>query len=167
MAVLIEAYSVVVRHHTLTAKYPGGVAGYRADAPNRTYCADEHLSRIGFMAFDDAAEFVAGLSAAGLVPERDGTAEDVAVVSQQDGPTAPCDWLAFGEIDGAIAAWRVGAERGQLRAPEGWTPARALRYVSRAEAARQLEFLRTEGEVDVYRDMATGQVVYVGRTGSG
>ena len=49
MAVLVEATSVIVRREKLEAAYPGGWAGFVADCPNKTLCADRHLARIGFM----------------------------------------------------------------------------------------------------------------------
>ena len=48
MPVLLEAISVIVRRETLERKYPGGVDGYARDCPNRTFCADEYLTRVGF-----------------------------------------------------------------------------------------------------------------------
>jgi DNA-binding transcriptional regulator YiaG len=45
MGVLVECISVIVRCSSLEEKYPGGVAAYEADAPNRTFCTDEHLAR--------------------------------------------------------------------------------------------------------------------------
>ena len=65
MAIVIEGYSVVIRNATLAARYPGGVEGYRRDCPNGSFCADEHLSRLGFMVQSDADVFVAQLAAQG------------------------------------------------------------------------------------------------------
>jgi tetratricopeptide (TPR) repeat protein len=166
MAVLIEGFSVVVRNADLAAKYPGGVAGYRRDCPNNSFCADEHLSRVGFMAQADAEVFVARLAEKGLTPSRKDAAEDVALVSQADGLLRPCVWLELGQWGQAAVAWLAGTQRGDLHAPAGWSPDRQLQPMSAEEIKRRLDFVRSEGNVDVYRDKTTGQELYVGRTAS-
>jgi tetratricopeptide (TPR) repeat protein len=165
MAVLIEAYSVVVRNTTLAAKYPGGVERYRLDCPNRTFCADEFLCQIGFMTQGDADFFVAQLAAKGLTPYRKDAAEDVAMVTSVDGPLRPCSWLELGRCGQAVIAWLAGTKQGELRAPAWWNPERSLQHVS-AEELKRLEFVRREHNVDVYRDNTTGQELYMGRTES-
>lgn len=163
MAVLIEGFSVVVRNATLAAKYPGGVEGYRRDCPNGSFCADERLSRIGFMVRSDADLFVAQLAAKGLTPYRKDAAEDVALVSPIDGPLRPCDWIEVGRWGQAVIAWLVGANRGDLHAPAGWNAERPMQQLSEEEMKRRMEFVRSENNVDVYRDRTTGQELYVGR----
>ncbi len=165
MSVLIEGFSVVVRNSTLAAKYPGGVEGYRRDCPNNTFCADEHLSRVGFMAQPDADRFVAELAAAGMTPYRKGAAEDVALVSPDSGTLQPCSWLQLGRWGQVAIAWLAGTNPGDLHAPSWWNPERGMQQISAEEMKQRLVFLHSEGNVDVYRDKATGQEVYVGRTG--
>jgi tetratricopeptide (TPR) repeat protein len=162
MSVLIEGYSVVVRNATLAAKYPGGVEGYRRDCPNGSFCADEHLSRIGFMVQSDAEVFVAELAAKGLTPSRKDAAEEVALVSGWGGFLRPCAWLEIGRWGKAAIAWLAGTNRGDLHAPARWNADRSLQYVPPEEAKRRLEFVRSEDAVDVYRDKK-GQEFYVGR----
>ena len=65
-----------------------------------------------------------------------------------------------------MIAWLTGSQRGNLYAPPGWSFDRVLEYKSTAEVDRQLEFLRSEESVDVYRDLATGRELFVGRTSS-
>ena len=48
MSVLIEGICVVVKRATIDTKYRGGVARYAGDRPNNMYCADEHLTAVGF-----------------------------------------------------------------------------------------------------------------------
>jgi tetratricopeptide (TPR) repeat protein len=163
MAVLIEAFSVVVRNSTLAASYPGGVEGYRQDCPNGSFCADEHLSRVGFMAQGDADHFTAQLAAKGLTPFRKGTAADVALVSSSAGPLRPCAWLELGRWGPAVIAWLAGSKPGDLHAPAGWNAERPMQPMSPEEAKRRLELVRSEDSIDVYRDRETGQELYVGR----
>jgi tetratricopeptide (TPR) repeat protein len=166
MAVLIEGFSVIIRNSTLEAKYPGGVEGYRRDCPNRTFCADEWLSQIGFMVRSDADDFVAQLAAKGLTPYRKDVAEDVALVNSVDGPLRPCPWLEIGRWGRAVIAWLAATNRGDLHAPAGWNAERRVEWISSEEAKRRLEFVRAGGNVDVYRDRMTGQELYVGRSAS-
>ncbi len=166
MAVPIEGYSVLVRNATLVAKYPGGVDGYRRDCPNRTFCADELVSRVAFMVPGDADVFVAELAEKGLTPYRKGAAEDVALVSQAEGPLRPCTWLELSRRGDVTIAWLAGTDRGDVHAPAGWHPDRGARHLSAAEIKQRLEFVRSEDHVDVYRDKTTGQELYVGRTAS-
>jgi hypothetical protein len=72
MCVLVEAISVVVPIAVLEKKYPRGAAQYERDCPNGTYCADEHLTRVGFMVPGDVGAFVERLSRLGLVFQLDG-----------------------------------------------------------------------------------------------
>ena len=51
--VLVEALSVIVRNATLESLHPGGVSGFAADCPNRTFCSDGVLTRAGFISPDD------------------------------------------------------------------------------------------------------------------
>jgi tetratricopeptide (TPR) repeat protein len=164
MAVLIEGFSVVVRNSTLAAKYPGGLEGYKRNCPNGNFCADDCLSQISFMVKSDADVFVAELAEKGLTPYRKDAAEDVAMVSQVDGSLRPCAWLELGRWGPAVIAWLAGTNRGDLHAPAGWSPEGRLQQMSAEEIQRRLEFIRTDGKVDVYRDKTTGQELYVGRT---
>jgi tetratricopeptide (TPR) repeat protein len=164
VAVLIEGFSVVVRNATLAAKYPGGTDAYARDCPNNTFCADEHVSRVGFMHPSDAERFIAELAAKGLTPTRDGRAEDIALTAQDSGFMRPCDWLELARYKGTPIAWLAGTPHGNLHAPPGWAPEKGPRYMTAEEAKQLLEFVRTEDNVDVYRDKVSGQLMYVGRT---
>ena len=50
MAVLVEGFSVIVRKEALERNFPGGLDAYQSQLPNGTYCADEQLCRVAFMA---------------------------------------------------------------------------------------------------------------------
>jgi tetratricopeptide (TPR) repeat protein len=165
MAVLIQGFSVIVRNSVLASKYPGGVEGYRRDCPNSSFCADEYLSQVGFMVLSDAHVFVARLAEKGLTPFRKDTAEDVVIVSHEKGPLRPCAWLELGQDGQTVIAWLAGSNRGELQAPVGWNSEREMRHMS-TEEMKQLEFIRSQGNVEIYRDKTTGQELYVGRTTS-
>lgn len=166
MAVLVEAYCVIIQHSTLNAKYPGGVEAYASSCPNGTYCSDQHLARVAFMARRDADLFVARLAVHNITPYRAGHAEDVALVGQQEGAIVPCEWIQLGECGGARCAWLAGFPIGDLYTPQGWTSKTSLGAMSAPEIKERLELARRVGGVDVYRDKLTGQEYFVGRTES-
>lgn len=166
MSVLVEAISVVVPTAVLEKKYPGGAAQYERDCPNVTFCADEHLTRIGFMVPGDVGEFVERLSRLGLVFQRDGRSADIVVVDQLHGPTTLCDWLESGRHpDGYSAAWLAGTEPGALAHPPGWTPAQsaAMNFVSNESARDRLQVLANEENLETVLDYETGKQVFRGR----
>lgn len=66
MAVLVEAFSVIVRTQAIKEKHIGGFASFIKDIPNETICTDGFLVRVGFMCFDDALFYGAELIAKGL-----------------------------------------------------------------------------------------------------
>jgi hypothetical protein len=124
MSVLVEAISVVVQRHTLEQSYEAGVDGYERDCPNATFCADEHLTRVGFMTPSDVRAYVTALeNLLGLVFIDDsGEFQDVAVVDQRSGPTAACRWLEFAvQPEGHSACWLAGTTPGELAVPKQWT----------------------------------------------
>ena len=98
MAVLVEAISVVIRIQPLLERFPGGWDAYKAIVPIKTLCADNEVARIGFMNPRDVEYFVKRIEQSGFVYLRDGKAIDLAVVDQQRGPAAPCDWLKVGHV---------------------------------------------------------------------
>lgn len=120
MSVLCEAISVVIPRAVLDRLYPGGTDGYAAATPNRTFCADEHLTRIGFMHPADVKQQIDHLVAVGLTPAEDDVFVDLAVIDQFEGSTLPCPWIDWERIDGLTRAWLVGTEQGALATPSGW-----------------------------------------------
>jgi hypothetical protein len=169
MSVLVEAISVIVPRVVLEAKYPGGTAQYQRDCPNRTYCADEHLTRIGFMAPADVQEFVSALEKVGLVHQRDGQALDLVVVDQRRGPTTPCRWVEAGRHpDGYSAAWLAGTIPGWFAHPKGWTVqnSKQLELSTTEEAEQRFLRIAREKNVETLLDYFTGKQMYMGRTNS-
>jgi Tetratricopeptide repeat len=169
MAILIEAINVVVKLDVLRTRYPGGIAAYEQDCPNRSFCADNHLARVGFLNAEEMEAFVARLDELGLCPLLDGCSADIAIVDQVVGPTAPCPWLSWGKhIDGFSLAWLEGTDPGPVVVPLGWTLADSQRVQAdqpHPEAqAEGLEFVRHDEELDVYRDPRTGREVYLSRS---
>jgi len=166
MAVPVEAYSVIVRNSAIERKYPGGLKSYERNSANPTFCADPHLNRIAFMTLDDTYAHLRRLEAYGLTYDPDSSNSDITVVDQ-DGLIKPCPWLSFMHHQGILLAWLIGTEVGSLHAPAGWTFENAvnnLRHMTATEVEQQLEYVRSDEKVDVYKDKATGKEVFVGRT---
>ncbi len=94
MAVLVEGISVIIRCSAVRSKYRGGEAAFRRDLPNRTFCTDGELARVGFMQPEAVRSYVRHLERRGLTfrSEQD-EAVDIAVMDQLRGPLVPCCWL--------------------------------------------------------------------------
>jgi Tfp pilus assembly protein PilF len=170
MAVLIEAINVVVQLETLRQRYPGGIEAYQDACPNRSFCADDHLARIGFLQPSEMESFAGKLEELGLIAIKDGACADFAIVDQVQGPIAPCDWFEWGRhADGFNLCWLAGTKPGTVVVPQGWTLEDSLNIdaiVSRDESRDRdgLEFVREGDELDVYRDPEMGQEVYMTKT---
>src|SRR5215475_6544439 len=167
MSVLVEAINVIVRKETLDQKYPGGLAAYERDCPNRTFCADDYLTRVGFMSPVDAETFIDVLTALGFVFFDGGKFVDFAVVDQTVGLTATCDWLVAEKFsDGWARCWLAGTDDVWTAFPEGRTPESVrdanLRLLTE-EDSKNYEFVRYQGELTVLRHKETGRVSYTAR----
>jgi hypothetical protein len=164
--VIAEALSVVVRRSTLEDKYPGGFEGYRDACPNLTFCADDHLTRVGFQTPGDVAGWRAHLERLGFLILDGDRFADFAIVDQRTGPTAPCDWLAWSPGEGAYSVmWLAGTPAGDLAHPIGWTPelSATLSFVRGDDfTSRMLPLARHEG-LEVYLDTDKGREVFLGR----
>lgn len=177
MAVLVEGISVVIKAEAITDKYPGGWEQFQQDVPNQTLCADGELARVGFMTPDDVERYVAKLEAKGLIFRAEGSAVDLAVVDQQRGFTLPCDWAEYGHVhideqrtQRVAACRRTGSQQRIVSYPEGWEYENSLskdfHFVQTGDVERELEFIRKEAGVSVYRHLPTGKTVYCGSPNS-
>lgn len=165
MSVLIEALSVVVPVSILEEKFPGGSHTYAAASPNATYCRDDHLTRIGFMAPADVARFIGNLEALGLIFVVEGAARDIAVVDQFTGPTVRCPWFIGGRHPaGYSIGWLRGTPPGTLCAPQHWSPdqSRSMQFVRNEELTARMLPLGKQGGVDVVLDFETGRELHLG-----
>jgi len=176
MPVLVEAISVIVRSAAVHTKYVGGWNAFLAEVPNETLCFDEDLARVGFMSPVDVKHYVQRLVAKGLAFLDGGGSVDIVVVDQREGPTAPCDWIEFYRLTpfalgGTIAVCRLrGNESHRVALPGNSDYNKSLSrehaFLASEQIQDQLTFLRREGEMDVYLNVATGKEVFVGRTTS-
>ncbi|GEP61619.1 hypothetical protein [Reyranella soli] len=171
MPVLVEAFSVIVRADAIKARHDGGWEDFREGVLNQSLTCDNELARVGFMTREDVDRYIAVLERKGLRFLKDGQAKDIAIVDQWAGLLTPCDWLEVGQMGGeagSVAACRlIGSVETQLFTPEGWryegSASQTLRYVSKGEMDETLEYLGRQDHLDVYRERATGKLLYVGR----
>ena len=174
MAVLVEGFTVIVRKEALERNFPGGLDAYQRQLPNGTYCADEQLCRVGFMAQADAMAHARHLVAAGLQGPVDGPSPELAIVSAATGHLIPCDWLELqvrwyphgGQQVGVTVAKLPGADVTQFNAPAGWRPA-PMTLISPEDLMATYELVKVErkggGSVETYRHRQTGDLIYIGR----
>ncbi len=167
MGVLIEAESVVIRNRTVEQRFPGGIREYERRCPNQSFCTDGRICRVGFMIQADAEEYIDYLCGLGFSrPTAEGSPE-VALLDPIGGFAFPCDWLELARVDlggeePTTVAWLGGTVLSEVVAPPQWSPGK-MRLIDRNER-NDLEFLGTKNHMDVFRDKATGELLYAGRT---
>lgn len=80
MAVLVEAFSVIVRRDAVNTRFAGGMSAFLETFPNQSACHDADLFRVGFMDSADARAYVESLEASGLNFHRNAVTIDLATV---------------------------------------------------------------------------------------
>lgn len=125
MAVIVEAFSVVVRRETIQQAFHGGEAALEALAPNASGRKDDHLYSISFMDARDAEAFIKRvLVPYGLTWTRGDEAMDITIVDQHEGLWHYTPWLGVGQypVEGGevTAAWLAGAKPGELATHRWW-----------------------------------------------
>ena len=170
MGVLIEAENVLIRNATVEQRLPRGTQEYERRCPNDTFCTDGQICRVGFMVIADAASYIDRLEGLGFARPTSAGSPEVALISQFTGFVLPCDWLELNWIDlggdaPTAVAWLRGTALSRLVAPPHWKPDKMIQVA--AKELSEHEFLGTKEGVDVFRDTATGELLYVGRTQDG
>lgn len=164
MPVLLEGTAVVIRNDALERCLDGGVTAFDTIAPNAMSFGDEHLSQASFMSPRDAELFRERLVLMGL-NDSDPSPDVVVVDAHSQTVTPPCDWLLLIEYKGSLIASLTGHESNVVIAPESWDPegGSTLRHMSADEVESQLDFVRRDGKIDVYRDRESGHLLYSAR----
>ena len=171
MSVLIEAISVVVKKGAIEERFPGGPSSFAENAPNQTCCDDGSLIRVGFMAPQDAQDFVGQLEACGLVYLQNGRPQDIVVVDQIRGPMVECEWVRLARIQnddgGIVVACLIDDESPErVAVPTGWKFVGSLSqrhtFVASDEIDDRLESVSSDSGVSAFRDRETGEKVFMG-----
>lgn len=189
MAVIAEAISVIIKDSSIKTHLIGGIDAFRRSIPNSTYCSDNEIHRVGFMAPDDTKKYVSLLEKNGLTFLQNGGFQDIAVVDMLIGPTMGCSWLGFVRsklFEGSIefknadkdfsVTWllpKIGvygipldADREfKISVPEGWTPDKAIygdNFIPLEKLKSRLIELGNEDGLIKFLDANGGKLVYHG-----
>jgi len=92
MALLIEAYRVIIKLSALEDKYPGGLEELKYKIPSEVVYKDDDLLAVGFVNRDYSDLFTDILFCKGL------NQNEVASVSQNFGLFYPASWLEFSKL---------------------------------------------------------------------
>ena len=172
MAILIEGVTVVVPVVSLHTRFPGGLSAFEQQAPNATYRSDGIVAGISFMVLADAWVFVRTLVGHGFVDPSATRSSDVAVVDQQAGFLAPCDWLNMdittcnlpdGSPFPAVIVWMGATRPTTFAAPDGWSP-RTMVRIADDDLEKNYELVKVDrhpegrGAVVAYRHRETGRM---------
>jgi hypothetical protein len=159
MAVSAAFYSVILLNSTVAARFPGGVTSYSEECPNASFCTDGTISRVGFMAFDDAMKYMSHLQKLGWV------GGEMGLTSEVKGRLVPCEWIELGRIDDRPVAWLRRSEPGEASIPACDLDAKNMRSpISPQDIAEHYEFIcRNDRGVETYRERTTGQLQFVSR----
>ena len=164
VAISVVAASVIVRNCTIEARFPGGMKSFVSSCPNQTFCTDGTISRVAFMAVEDARRFMNQLVAAGLAASVEEAHSEIALVTQGQGFMSVCNWLQLGLFDGRSCAWLAGADRGNLCIPEFELNSKIDTFnAGEFHETFELVSLRGNGKIEVYRHKKTGKKFYRGR----
>jgi hypothetical protein len=174
MSVLVEAHSVIVRCEAVHQRHAGGWQLFESEVPNRTFCSDGEIARVGFMAPADAEMYLKHLLSRGLRYCQDGQALDMAVAFQLSGVSVPCDWLDFYRLSsasfcGSVACCRLRDSAGTaLATPARWkfegSLSQTFGIFPEPKNNPGVKFLRHENGLEVYYDTLAEKEVFVGRT---
>lgn len=167
MAIAVEAYSVIAIQARVEEKFAGGLEALSSQVPNATEIRDDDLWQCSFMAMADAENFLSQLKKGGLDNDK-GADPDLVIVNEFDGSVFPyCEWLRVAQWDKGLVAWLEGSQPENLVARKGWSPEKGsgLQFAEE-KSLEDLEFVRIEDNVEVYRDKETGQEFYIGRSGT-
>lgn len=170
MSVLIEAYTVVIRHSTLNASYPGGAEAMITRLSDesmgaRWVVSDGNLVAASFWP-DELTPVLEMLQQSGLifVAEREGGGrqyEDVALVDSLFGLAEHCDWIEWDRPSRKpySRCWLAGTDAGVLAVPLGHSPGEG---VPREEYPRWVPGVikvAVEPPTEIWLDQNTGQMI--------
>lgn len=161
MPVQVQCNAIVIRNEALDRCLDGGSANFGSIAPNAFSYSDDRLSQASFMSPLDAEEFAKSLELRGL--NRDPLDPEFVIVYEHNhSVNPPCDWLILFEYEKRLIATLAGSDSRQVIAPQfdqGYDP-HSTRHYSAEEIEKDFEFVERDGVIDVYREKATGTLVY-------
>lgn len=162
MGVSCRGYSVIVRNAVVADGLVGGVDTYKRLCPNRSFCTDGFICRVGFMTLNDAKSFVSEVTNSALF--KRGSIEDFAIVDPGLGILPWPDWLVSGKSQGVPIACLVGTEHVHHFIPESELDSK-MEAISFNDLRESYEFVEAQDNVEHYVHKVTGRHMYIGRTG--
>jgi tetratricopeptide (TPR) repeat protein len=161
MAIPISGYTVVVKKDRIRPL----LLSESISPPNSTALEDDDIWCCSFMTIEDADKFMLMLGDLDL-NVRQGPDSDAVLVNEFDQSIEPyCEWIVTGKWEKAVIAWKAGTIPKTVVTPEGWDPkiGSGLIYGD-PKTIKNLQFLRLDGNIEVYLDKDTGKELYRGRT---
>lgn len=96
MAVLMEFYNVIIKNDTIEKKYPLWLEGYITNLPNKTFCTDGKITRVGFMSLDNSYEYIRELERFWFIGNNN---TDICITKMWVWTIWECSWLWCGIIE--------------------------------------------------------------------
>lgn len=161
MAVVIRFNTIVVRKAAVDARFPGGLAAYRAlHLPDGAawYHEDRHLIAHGAMgAFHDVEE---RLLAMGLASREGAGTDDCCAAGQADGVDPACGWLRSAVVGGLPVCWLAAEPPGHVVDVKGRRVVRRACATACAGCGRALDLAAAAMAVDA-REWRDGPLAFV------
>lgn len=172
---IADGYSLIIRNSSIMNSFEGGFESFMSALPNRTFCSDGQISRIGYMVYLDLKKHAEFLMEKGLRP---GT--DFLSFHMLTGPITQADWLkysryqCFNDSDKVFTVCWLSEDYGGspvdeqvLAFPEGFSPEKSLNaedVINPDEINKRFELLSKKDGLYVFWDKLQNREVFVGRT---
>ena len=191
MAVLAEAFSVIIKKDSLKRNKRHYKQFLHNIADKKTVCDDGIIFRVGFMLYDDAINYLKYLRQGLELSSHtyDNKANDFVLIDMLNGPMVECDWLEFlrdklfedrtdfeksnedfsivwhkDNYSGTSCSQTEGFSAEGICFPKLWTPDNAIYIIDKSNNTDNIEVLKEENGVTTLRNTLTGEITYVGRT---
>lgn len=167
MAVIIEGLSVLLRCRSISQQYKGGFQAFISSLHAGRLCADGELVAISLDHSEQVDSCLMQLRRKGL---HEGA--DIVVADQIYGLNFPCNWLSIQRIywnqlpsQPILIASASNSQLEGVATPTDWEYAESLskkvRYLDGTALPAQVTYIRTENDMDVLKEDATGDLLYV------
>jgi len=164
LPVQIQCTSVVIRNDALDRVLDGGAENFSSIAPNSKSYSDDRLSQASFMSPVDAEAFAKSLELRGL--NRSGESPEFVIVHSHDQSVEPlCDWLILFEYQRRLIATIRGSDSRTVvtAAVDADYDPDSVKHYTAEEIAERFEFVERNDNIDTYREIKTGELVYHAR----
>jgi hypothetical protein len=161
MGVSCQAYSVIVRNTVIEERMVGGVDEYKKLCPNRTFCTDGFICRIGFMYLVDAKNFVSAVVDSKMLNASLG--DDFVIVDPALGSLPKPDWLTFGKYKEIPVVCLKGTEQAKIFIPQNDFNSN-FEAISIKDLKESYVLFDVQDNVEHYVHKVTGRDFYIGRT---